>query len=325
MQKHAGFIVGAYPCAPSFHHRNESEETEFWRGLADIPDIRGIEQPCLEELHPFGDAYLFRHLPDEWDIVVTGVMETMRRRGTQPGFGLASEDHEQRRASVSFYRHIFEKVSSTNEQFGRKKILAVELQSAPLAGTQDIEKATRCFTDSLREILGWDWPCELIVEHCDALDKPDTRKGFLPLESELAAIARTKSQIGKSVGIGINWARSAIEGRNTTLPLAHLHACRQAGALSALMFSGTATGGAYGEWQDLHAPFAPFSGSKAGCAESLMTVEKAAEMFSHAPSESLSFTGIKLLEINASASVDHRIAILQDGINAMNMAINKKS
>ncbi len=55
-----------------------------------------------------------------------------------------------------------------------------------------------------------------------------------------------------------------------------------------------------------------------------MTVDIAAEMFRHAPPESLNFSGIKLLEINASAGVDHRIAILQDGIKAMNLAINKK-
>ncbi len=324
MQKHAGFIVGAYPCAPSFHQRNENEESEFWRKLADIPGIRGIEQPCLETLHPYGDEWLFRHLPDEWDIVVTGVMETMRRRGTLPGFGLASEDAEQRRACVGFYRHIFEKVEQTNTRFGRNKVLAVELQSAPLAGTQNVSLAARCFTESLQEILSWDWPCGLIIEHCDALDKPAARKGFLPLAHELTAIAEAKARTGKTAGICINWARSAIEGRNTSLPLEHLQISQQAGVLQALMFSGTTREGVYGDWQDLHAPFAPFAGSEAGCQESLMTVDIAAEMFRHAPPESLNFSGIKLLEINASAGVDHRIAILQDGIKALNLAINKK-
>lgn len=323
MKRHAGFIVGAYPCAPSFHQRNENEETEFWRKLADIPDIRGIEQPCLEALHPYGDAFLFKHLPGEWDIVVTGVMETMRRRGTLPGFGLASEDVEQRRACISYYRHVFEKVSQTNALFGREKILAVEIQSAPLKDTPNVAQAADCFTRSLQDILSWDWPCELIIEHCDAIDKPAARKGFLPLEQELNAIREANALTGKNAGLCINWARSAIEGRNTSLPLEHLQRCQQAGVLSALMFSGTTTGGAYGEWQDLHAPFAPFAGSTVECPESLMTVELAADMFRHAPADSLLFCGIKLLEINADASVDHRIAILQEGINALNLA-NKK-
>lgn len=42
----AGYIIGAYPCAPSFHQRSEEEEKEFWRQLSETPDIRGLEQPC---------------------------------------------------------------------------------------------------------------------------------------------------------------------------------------------------------------------------------------------------------------------------------------
>ena len=51
-----------------------------------------------------------------------------------------------------------------------------------------------------------------------------------------------------------------------------------------------------------------------------MTVALAAEMFNAAPLDSLSFTGIKLLEIDPQASVEHRIAILRDGIKAINIA-----
>ena len=69
-----GFIIGAYPCAPSFHQKGEQEELAFWRELSDTPYIRGLEQPCLESLHPFGDEWLFRHTPGDWQIVVTAVM-----------------------------------------------------------------------------------------------------------------------------------------------------------------------------------------------------------------------------------------------------------
>lgn len=47
MKNNTGYIIGAYPCAPSFHQKSEEEETEFWRQLSDTPDIRGLEQPCL--------------------------------------------------------------------------------------------------------------------------------------------------------------------------------------------------------------------------------------------------------------------------------------
>lgn len=114
------------------------------------------------------------------------------------------------------------------------------------------------------------------------------------------------------ISICINWARSAIEGRNTTLPLAHTQMAKQAGKLGALMFSGTTLNGAYGEWQDLHAPFAPF------CAESLMTTDHVRELFNVAESSILHFAGIKLLEINATADVHHRIEILRNGIHSLN-------
>ncbi|RTQ80371.1 DUF4862 domain-containing protein, partial [Listeria monocytogenes] len=37
----------------------------------------------------------------------------------------------------------------------------------------------------------------------------------------------------------------------------------------------------------------------------------------------LQFTGIKLLEINASADINHRINILRDGINMMKKATRR--
>lgn len=116
------------------------------------------------------------------------------------------------------------------------------------------------------------------------------------------------------ISVCINWARSAIEGRNTTRPAEHVQAALKAGKLGALMFSGTTATGEYGDWQDLHAPFSSF------CAESLMTTEHVKTLFTAASAATLKFSGIKLLEINANANVDHRIAILRDGISAMNKA-----
>ncbi|WMY75761.1 DUF4862 family protein [Buttiauxella selenatireducens] len=315
-ENNAGFIIGAYPCAPSFHQQGEEQETLFWRTLADVPGIRGLEQPCLENLHPYGDEYLFKHTPDDWQIVVTAIMETMRRRGTNGGFGLASSDEAQRKSCVDYYRHIWEKINRTNDRFGKQKVIALELQAAPLVGETDVSSMAECFARSLAELQSWDWSCELVVEHCDAMTQPAARKGFLPLEEELKAIT------DRNVGMCINWARSAIEGRNTTLPLAHAKQCQQAGKLSALMFSGTAPHGEYGEWQDSHAPFAPFTGSEAGCIDSLLTVERARDMLKGISPASLSFIGIKLLEINPMASVEHRVAILKEGVAALRSALN---
>lgn len=132
------------------------------------------------------------------------------------------------------------------------------------------------------------------------------RKGFLPLDNVLEVIA------GYDISVCINWARSAIEGQNPALALTHTQQAKQAGKLGALMFSGTTITGDYGEWQDLHAPFAPF------CPQSLMTTDHARELFACAEAEPLQFAGIKLLEINANADVNHRVAILRDGIATLN-------
>ncbi len=112
----------------------------------------------------------------------------------------------------------------------------------------------------------------------------------------------------------INWARSTIEGQNPALALAHTQQAKRAGKLGALMFSGTTLAGEYGEWHDFHAQFAPF------CPQSLMTTDHARELFACAEAEPLQFAGIKLLEINANADVNHRVAILRDGIAALNKA-----
>ncbi|EKS6739769.1 DUF4862 family protein [Enterobacter ludwigii] len=302
-----GFIIGAYPCAPSFHQQGEQEEQDFWRALSDTPDIRGLEQPCLEDLHPLGDEWLFRHTPGDWQIVVTAVMETMRRRGTNGAFGLASADEEQRKACIDYYRHLLRKIDAINTRFPGK-IIALEMQAAPQAANPSVEQATAAFSRSVREITSWDWSCDLVLEHCDAMTGPAPRKGFLPLAQVLEVVKET------DISVCINWARSAIEGRNTALPPEHVKATLEAGKLGALMFSGTSARGAYGEWQDLHAPFSPF------CADSLMTTDQVKALFTAASAATLKFSGIKLLEINANANVSHRIAILRDGISEMKKA-----
>ncbi len=65
-----------------------------------------------------------RHTPESWKFVVTAVMETMRRRSENSGFGLASSDEETAPACVAYYRHLFNKINSLQAN----KVLALELQ-----------------------------------------------------------------------------------------------------------------------------------------------------------------------------------------------------
>lgn len=134
----------------------------------------GWKQPCLENFHPLGDQWLLRHTPESWKFVVTAVMETMRRRSENSGFGLASSDEEQRQACVAYYRHLFNKINSLQAN----KVLALELQAAPLATNPNVMQATDAFARSLKEIASWDWPCKLVLEHCDAMTSSSPEKAF---------------------------------------------------------------------------------------------------------------------------------------------------
>lgn len=313
----SGFIIGAYPCAPSFHQLECEKEIQFWELLAELPLIRGLEQPCLDDLHPYGDDFLLKQIPNHWQLVLTAVMGTMQRRGSGRDFGLAARNKGERQAAVDYIRSIHDKVKRTNDAAGSQRVIALEIQSAPDLKENDSAAARLAFIDSLEQIASWHWECDLVIEHCDALTGPMPRKSFLTLEDEIIAAQTINRQFGDTLTFAINWGRSAIEGHNGDLPLQHVKQCQQAGLLSALMFSGTASHGAYGEWQDTHAPFAPFNGSQYVCHESLMTLNSAQELFNQAPLAELNYAGIKLLSTSAQENVEHRINIIKDGINAL--------
>ncbi|MFW8080141.1 DUF4862 family protein, partial [Klebsiella pneumoniae] len=85
--------------------------------------------------------WLMRHTPADWQIVVTAIMETMRRRGGNGGFGLASSDEEQRKACVAYYRHLYQKINAINAA-NAGKIVALELHAAPCASNPNVAQAT---------------------------------------------------------------------------------------------------------------------------------------------------------------------------------------
>ena len=306
-----GVIVGAYPSAPSFHQKGIEEEIAFWKELATNDFINGIEQPYLDSLHPYGTDFILNNIPTEWNIVITAIMETMRRRKDNGAFGLASTNEAGRKACLDYYRGIYKETCQINDKYQRNKIVALQIHSAPDKSNTSIEQATACFYESLKTIQSWDWPCQLIIEHCDSMDGIAPRKAFLPLSKEI--------EIAKELGLSvcINWARSVLETKDVQTAYQHVLAAYQAGVLKSVMFSGTTASGPYGEWDDLHAPFAPFTGSTVDCTESLMTQALARDIFDAIDVKSLDYTGIKLLEINADADIAHRAAIIHDGVQAL--------
>ena len=85
-----------------------------------------------------------------------------------------------------------------------------------------------------------------------------------------ALAAALPSEKGTPIGICINWARSVLETRDPTTPLAH---ARVAGELlRGVVFSGcSGEGSVYGEWLDSHAPL---KGEGPGCCKESVLGDK---------------------------------------------------
>lgn len=313
------FIVGAYACAPVAHNMDRAEEEDFWEKLAQMPLVGGIEHPCIDQLHAYGDEFLLERIPAHWEVVITGIPGTMGRRVQNPAFGLASHDAASRAQAVAYAKHIFEKIQKINDKLGRKAVKALEIYSAPSVDEKGQPSDPRFFLDGLQEILQWKWDCALLIEHCDARGSAAPAKSFLPLEDELHALKNVATN-GNEIGMCINWARSVLENKSVDRPVEHIGQSAQVGMLKALMFSGCAAEGAYGPWKDVHAPFAPFEGAKFGCAQSLMTLDEAKRCYAAAKGSELLFSGIKLLEIDQKAGVEQRIGIIEDGLKAVQIA-----
>lgn len=243
------------------------EET-FLKGVFQLP-IVGLELPLLEtgEVHAHDPRWLlnlvYQNRPDA-KFVVTSIPHTMANLTSYgPEYGLASTDDSGRRAAVQngCHRGLFEQVIRLKQVFGDDSVIAVELHSAPTAnaGRSSPDKLYQ----SLAEVLKWDWSSTtIILEHCDAMVDGNVphRKGFLRLQDELAVIRELRDEAGRKGRpapiLGINWARSAIEGRNAETAEVHIRELVANKVLGALFFSGCSDQVVNGqaEWADCHLP-----------------------------------------------------------------------
>lgn len=304
------YIIGAYPCAPSFHYKDEEAETKFFNILKESEHILGLEQPYLESFHPLGNDYFFKTIDPNWKIVITAIMYTMSKRGQGLDYGLASTDKELRTQSVNHILSIIKDI----EKYGQDRFLALQIQSAPNKNNFNYKASVDAFYESIQTITKVGTPCKIVIEHCDSINGKNIRKGFLDLQTEI--------EIAKefNLGICINWARSVLEGNSAETPVQHINLVKNNNIDLALLFSGTATGGSYGNLGDNHAPFKTFNGSRIKCDESLLTIEKAKASFDALKGGNILYEGAKLLEIDDKATVEHRADILLDAIDALNLA-----
>ncbi len=323
LQNH--YTVGAYPCAPAFGQGSRAEEQNFWAQLRNTPGVAGIEHPALDAIHPYDEAFWLEQIAPHWHIVLTAIMSTMQTRAQQPDFGLASSDAAGRKAALTALKQLFQQADRINQHLQRPAVLAIQIQSAPCAGAFDPHMARQALQASLEEIQTWHWPCPVLLEHCDAHTGRAPQKAFLELEEELKTLAACKDKAGPHFGLCLNWGRLAVEGHSTTYAQTCIEHSVRSGLLEGFLFSGAATKGELGGWQDAHAPFAPFAGAKAGYESSCLNLSAAKATLQSLQQSDLRYLGIKLKTPNPCASVANRMAIIEDGLHALAQAHPKNA
>lgn len=242
-------LLGAYASLPS----GQEEAEEYYRLLAGLPAVRGLELPFRDDLAgPAGIDWLAAQLAPAWDrSIVTAIPGTMVRVWATSAFGLASTDRGGRAEALAFTRAVRDGVEALREAAGRDVVAGVELHSAPSGAAH----AAEAFGESLAEIADWDWGgAVLLVEHCDAYVSHDRgEKRMLTLAQELDVLRELDHP---GVRMSLNWGRSALEARDACAPLEHVRAARAAGVLEGVTFSGAGpVDTPYAKaWMDGHLP-----------------------------------------------------------------------
>lgn len=240
-------FVGSYPLGSG----TDDGGIPFLRELAALDAVDGVELPWRgsDETRRLIDAAL-RARPD-WRIVVTMIPWTMQVMHRDPAWGIASTDEICRRRAVREHERA---LGVASELVAHGTPALVHVHSAPRGGSANALRASLAEFSSEQGDLG----ARLVIEHVDALVAGHApAKGFLDLADEIETVVETAS-----VGLGLNWARSAIELRDGDAVVDHVAAVRATGRLRTLVFSGvSAEPSAYGDaWADAHVPPHSFVG-----------------------------------------------------------------
>ncbi len=298
--------IGAYAAALGL---DEAAETALYAGIAAM-DVAGLEQPFFGTLHRRDEGWLIGQIRPDWSLVLTTLPGAMDRLNANKNFGLASADPDGRKLALDYIELARLAVEHLHRALGRRAVRAVMVHSAPRLGGSGAKSSLEGFADSLADLRGRDWQgAKLLVEHCDAaLPGQEPDKGFLKIEDDVIA---AKLSSGKTpVGVAINWGRSALETRTAEGPLAHIARAVQSDLLGALFFSGvTPKDPEFGTWRDSHAPFSTTTPN------SLLTPAAAQAALAAAPFCPL--IGLKLQTKPATLTIPQRLAVIQDGLNAL--------
>ena len=133
-------------------------------------------------------------------------------------------------------------------------------------------------------------------------------------------LALKSLSVNFKVGLAINWARSAIEGRSPSTVIDHIKLARKNKLLSGFFFSGTADSDeSYGDWKDSHMPFEKSCDIEHYQPNSLLTESNIRSTLKTINLEELDYIGIKLLSMPiAGSSIERRVGVNRDAINVLN-------
>ncbi|WP_199824767.1 DUF4862 family protein [Cellulomonas timonensis] len=302
-----GTLLGAYAMAP----KDPDQARRFYAGVAEL-GVAGLELPLPADVPLDAQAaWESAHLDPAWDLLVTCIPTVMGRLGTLPEYGLSSTDETGRIRALADVAQARDLALRLADQHGRRRVVGIQVHSAPGPQAGSREALTR----SLAEIASWDLAgAEIVIEHCDARIPGQTAaKGFWSIEDEIAAV-HAAAGTGASIGLSINWGRSAIEGRSAHTPVAHAHAAHAAGLLRAVVFSGasdveTAWGPA---WGDAHiAPRGPAAALEPSAASLLGVEEVAATLAAGEPE----LVAVKVSVRPADADVETRLAVARAALD----------
>jgi hypothetical protein len=324
MDNFENFFVGAYATSPTLFTWNEEKEKEFISSIKNNLNIRGLELPFWGELHEHNEEFFLSLLDPKWEYVLTCLPGTMKSLELNPHFGIASDDEKSRLQAIAFYKKANKALVKLNSYFGKQKVISVAMASAPSLKIDGVSSSSKSLAKSLGEIASWDWfGAKLVIEHCDSGRESNPVKGFLSIEEEIEAILEVNNKLENTIGLTINWARSAIETRSEHGPIIHVKKAYENKILSGMMFSGTSPKcESYGDWSDLHLPVSKENDISYYEKDSLMTLENMKNTLYGSDIESLSYIGVKVLSMPIEqSSIEKRIGINNDTMKILNKVI----
>jgi hypothetical protein len=240
-------LISAYACSPAYGSWDPGFEGALLPALFGLPGVAGFEVPWLGKIHPHDDAWFLNNVPAGAQLAITALPYVMRRCAADPHYGIASTDGAGRAEALSDLRRLAGDVQVLAAHGAKVAVVALHTAPAVMADADAL-------AESLAEVADLHWgDAQLVIEHCDAaMPGRPHEKGFLPVADEIAAL----TGVDPSIGMWLNWGRSAIELRDAGAVATQIADVADTGRLTGLTFSGaSAVDGLYGTaWTDVHLP-----------------------------------------------------------------------